>query len=165
MSDTIVVMDKGQYPADRPSGGHLQRAEERLRGGLHWGEQHPRRRNAGRLPGEVLRPQLPRAWTRALRPTRPVDVVIRPEDIDIVAAGAGPSAPAPSPPSPSRASITTPSSTFKGFKWLIQTTDYCPVDAVHRHPSQPGGHPCHAQERVLRPITATTAPTPQNTTN
>ncbi len=33
----------------------------------------------------------------------PVDVVIRPEDVDIV--------------------------DFYGFKWLIQTTDYCPVDS------------------------------------
>ena len=55
----------------------------------------------------------------------PVDVVIRPEDIDIVEADAG------------HLCGTVTSVTFKGvhydtivdfkgFKWLIQTTDYCP---------------------------------------
>ena len=58
----------------------------------------------------------------------PVDVVIRPEDIDIV------------PPEQGHLCGTVTSVTFKGvhydtivdfkgFKWLIQTTDYCPVDA------------------------------------
>ncbi len=56
----------------------------------------------------------------------PVDVVIRPEDIDIVSADEG------------HLCGTVTSVTFKGvhydtivdfkgFKWLIQTTDYCPV--------------------------------------
>ena len=58
----------------------------------------------------------------------PVDVVIRPEDVDIV------------PPDNGHLCGTVTSVTFKGvhydtivdfkgFKWLIQTTDYCPVDA------------------------------------
>ena len=58
----------------------------------------------------------------------PVDVVIRPEDIDIV------------PPEQGHLCGTVTSVTFKGvhydtivdfkgFKWLIQTTDYCPVDS------------------------------------
>ena len=58
----------------------------------------------------------------------PVDVVVRPEDIDIV------------PPEQGHLCGTVTSVTFKGvhydtivdfkgFKWLIQTTDYCPVDA------------------------------------
>ena len=58
----------------------------------------------------------------------PVDVVIRPEDIDIV------------PPDEGHLCGTVTSVTFKGvhydtivdfkgFKWLIQTTDYCPVDS------------------------------------
>ena len=58
----------------------------------------------------------------------PVDVVIRPEDVDIV------------PPDSGHLCGTVTSVTFKGvhydtivdfkgFKWLIQTTDYCPVDA------------------------------------
>ena len=57
-----------------------------------------------------------------------VDVVIRPEDIDIV------------PPEQGHLCGTVTSVTFKGvhydtivdfkgFKWLIQTTDYCPVDS------------------------------------
>ena len=58
----------------------------------------------------------------------PVDVVIRPEDVDIVDEAAG------------QLKGTVTSVTFKGvhydtivdfygFKWLIQTTDYCPVDS------------------------------------
>ena len=58
----------------------------------------------------------------------PVDVVIRPEDVDIVDEQSG----------QLRGTVT--SVTFKGvhydtivdfygFKWLIQTTDYCPVDS------------------------------------
>jgi len=58
----------------------------------------------------------------------PVDVVIRPEDVDIVAEDKG----------QLRGTVT--SVTFKGvhydtivdfygFKWLIQTTDFCPVDS------------------------------------
>ena len=58
----------------------------------------------------------------------PVDVVIRPEDVDIVSESEG----------QLRGVVT--SVTFKGvhydtivdfygFKWLIQTTDYCPVDS------------------------------------
>jgi len=59
----------------------------------------------------------------------PVDVVIRPEDIDIV------------PPSEGHLTGTVTSVTFKGvhydtivdfkgFKWLIQTTDFCPEGSV-----------------------------------
>ena len=58
----------------------------------------------------------------------PVDVVVRPEDIDIV------------PVKDGMLTGTVTSITFKGmqydvivdfkgFKWLIQTTDYCPVDS------------------------------------
>ncbi len=58
----------------------------------------------------------------------PVDVVIRPEDIDIVPASEG------------QLKGTVTNVTFKGmqydiivdfygFKWLIQTTDFCPVDS------------------------------------
>ena len=59
----------------------------------------------------------------------PVDVVIRPEDIDIV------------PVSEGQLKGTVTNVTFKGmqydiivdfygFKWLIQTTDFCPVDSL-----------------------------------
>ena len=65
---------------------------------------------------------------KGFAPMEPVDVVIRPEDIDIVPKEAG----------QLRGTVT--SVTFKGvhydtivdfygFKWLIQTTDYCPVDS------------------------------------
>ena len=65
---------------------------------------------------------------KGFAPMEPVDVVIRPEDIEIVPADKG------------RLVGTVTSVTFKGvhydtivdfkgFKWLIQTTDYCPVDA------------------------------------
>jgi spermidine/putrescine transport system ATP-binding protein len=58
----------------------------------------------------------------------PVDVVIRPEDVDIVSEEEG------------QLKGTVTSVTFKGvhydtivdfygFKWMIQTTDYCPVDS------------------------------------
>jgi spermidine/putrescine transport system ATP-binding protein len=58
----------------------------------------------------------------------PVDVVIRPEDVDIVEEASG------------QLKGTVTAVTFKGvhydtivdfygFKWLIQTTDYCPVDS------------------------------------
>ena len=65
---------------------------------------------------------------KGFAPMEPVDVVIRPEDIEIVPADKG------------RLVGTVTSVTFKGvhydtivdfkgFKWLIQTTDYCPVDS------------------------------------
>ena len=59
---------------------------------------------------------------------KPVDVVIRPEDIDLV-----------KPEDGTLQGVVThlifkgvhydTIVDFKGFKWLIQTTDYCPVDA------------------------------------
>ena len=63
---------------------------------------------------------------KGLEPNEPVDVVIRPEDVDIVDAQSG----------QLRGTVTAV--TFKGvhydtivdfygFKWLIQTTDFCPV--------------------------------------
>jgi len=62
---------------------------------------------------------------KGFSPMEPVDVVIRPEDVDIVAHGRG------------RLTGTVTSVTFRGvmydiivdfhgFKWLIQTTDLCP---------------------------------------
>ena len=65
---------------------------------------------------------------KGFAPNEPVDVVIRPEDVDIV------------PPEQGHLTGTVTSVTFKGvhydtivdfkgFKWLIQTTDYCPVDS------------------------------------
>ncbi len=59
MSDTVVVMDKGQDPADRHPRGHLQRAQERLCGRLHRRVQHHRRHHARRRRGGDLQPALP----------------------------------------------------------------------------------------------------------
>ena len=63
---------------------------------------------------------------KGFAPNEPVDVVIRPEDVDIVDEASG------------QLKGTVTAVTFKGvhydtivdfygFKWLIQTTDYCPV--------------------------------------
>ena len=65
---------------------------------------------------------------KGFSPDEPVDVVIRPEDVDIV------------PEDQGQLKGTVTSVTFKGvhydtivdfygFKWLIQTTDFCPVDS------------------------------------
>ena len=76
----------------------------------------------------------------------PVDVVIRPEDVDIV------------PPEQGHLTGTVTSVTFKGvhydtivdfkgFKWLIQTTDYCPVDSHIGIRIEPDGiHIMHKSE-------------------
>ena len=69
-----------------------------------------------------------RCLDKGFAPKEPVDVVIRPEDIDIV--------------EPEKGHLTGTVTRvtfkgvhyetivdFKGFKWLIQTTYYCPVDA------------------------------------
>ena len=59
MSDTVVVMDERPHPADRHAGGHLQRAEERLRGRLHRRVQHHRRHHAAGRRGGDLQPEVP----------------------------------------------------------------------------------------------------------
>ena len=69
------------------------------------------------------------AWTAALKKDEPVDVVIRPEDVDIVGVDAV----------PIHGVVDTV--TFKGvhyeiivdvdgFKWMVQTTDYAEPGAV-----------------------------------
>ena len=65
---------------------------------------------------------------KGFAPNEPVDVVIRPEDVDIVSVSEG-----------MLTGVVTNVTfkgvhydtfvDFKGFKWLIQTTDYCPVDS------------------------------------
>ena len=52
----------------------------------------------------------------------PVDVVIRPEDVEIVAPGGRPLWTAISLPSSSRASTTRSRSLADGFEWLVDTT-------------------------------------------
>ena len=69
-----------------------------------------------------------RCLDKGFEKDEPVDVVIRPEDVDIVSEAEG------------QLKGTVTSVTFKGvhydtivdfygFKWLIQTTDFCPVDS------------------------------------
>ena len=65
---------------------------------------------------------------KGFQKNEPVDVVIRPEDVDIVPLEQG-----------QLTGVVTGVTfkgvhydtivDFKGFKWLIQTTDYCPVDS------------------------------------
>ncbi|MCI8909716.1 MAG: ABC transporter ATP-binding protein [Oscillibacter sp.] len=127
MSDTIVVMDKGTIqqigtPEDiynEPKNAFVADfiGESNIIDGIMvqdhlvqmYGRQFPCL-DSGFAPGE------------------PVDVVIRPEDIDIVPVEQG------------QLTGTVTSVTFKGlqydiivdfrgFKWLIQTTDHSPVDA------------------------------------
>lgn len=81
----------------------------------------------------------------------PVDVVIRPEDIDIVE------------PDKGHLIGTVTGVTFKGvhyetivdfkgFKWLIQTTDYYAPDTVIGIGPQPGGYPYHEEVRLFRHV-------------
>ena len=125
MSDTIVVMDKGRIqqigtPEDIYNEPKNAVVAEFI------GESNI-------LDGIMLQDELVQFFgrkfacvDRGFEPNEPVDVVIRPEDIDIVTPDAG------------HLCGTVTSVTFKGvhydtivdfkgFKWLIQTTDYCPV--------------------------------------
>ena len=52
---------------------------------------------------------------------------------------------------------------FRGFKWLIQTTDHSAGGRAHRREDRPGRHPYHEEERVLRSCSETIPPTPRNT--
>ena len=63
----------------------------------------------------------------------PVDVVIRPEDIDIVAPDEGPPLAERSPTVTFKGVHYDTIVDFKGFKWLIQTTDYYAGRRVDRH--------------------------------
>ena len=128
MSDTVVVMNEGPYPADRipprisitspktplwltSSASPTSSTASCMRTGW-WGC------TARNSP----------VWTAVSSPNEPVDVVIRPEDIDIVPVEQG------------QLTGTVTEVTFKGmhydiivdfkgFKWLIQTTDFSPVGA------------------------------------
>ena len=125
MSDTIVVMDKGRIqqigtPEDiynEPKNAFVADfiGESNILDGIMVADCQVR--FFGRLFPCV---------DHGFAPNEPVDVVIRPEDIDIVA--------------PQEGSLvgTVTAITFKGlnydiivdfkgFKWLIQTTDYCAV--------------------------------------
>ncbi len=125
MSDTIVVMDKGKIQQiGTPEDIYNEPKNAFVADFI--GESNI-------LDGVMLQDELVQFFgrkfacvDRGFAPNEPVDVVIRPEDIDIVAPDAG------------HLCGTVTSVTFKGvhydtivdfkgFKWLIQTTDYCPV--------------------------------------
>ena len=125
MSDTIVVMDKGRIQQiGTPEDIYNEPKNAFVADFI--GESNI-------LDGIMLQDKLVQFFgrkfacvDRGFEPNEPVDVVIRPEDIDIVAPDAG------------HLCGTVTSVTFKGvhydtivdfkgFKWLIQTTDYCPV--------------------------------------
>ena len=124
MSDTIVVMDKGKIQQiGKPEDIYNEPKNAFVADFI--GESNI-------LDGVMLEDCKVRFFGRTFacvdkgfEKNEPVDVVIRPEDIDIVEADAG------------HLCGTVTSVTFKGvhydtivdfkgFKWLIQTTDYCP---------------------------------------
>ena len=127
MSDTIVVMDKGSI---QQIGSPTQIYNEPKNAFVadFIGESNI-------IDGVMAEDRLVRLYGRefacldeGFAPNEPVDVVIRPEDIDIV------------PESEGQLSGTVTAVTFKGvhydiivdfkgFKWLIQTTDHSPVGA------------------------------------
>ena len=124
MSDTIVVMDKGKIQQiGRPEDIYNEPKNAFVADFI--GESNI-------LDGVMVEDYLVKFFGRSFQcvdkgfeKNEPVDVVIRPEDIDIVPADTG------------HLCGTVTSVTFKGvhydtivdfkgFKWLIQTTDFCP---------------------------------------
>ena len=124
MSDTIVVMDKGKIQQiGRPEDIYNEPKNAFVADFI--GESNI-------LDGVMVEDYLVKFFGRSFEcvdkgfeKNEPVDVVIRPEDIDIVPADEG------------HLCGTVTSVTFKGvhydtivdfkgFKWLIQTTDFCP---------------------------------------
>ena len=163
MSDTIVVMDKGTIqqigtPEDiynEPKNAFVADfiGESNIIDGIM------PRDNVVKMYGREF-PCLDGGFA----PNEPVDVVIRPEDIDIVPVEQG------------QLTGTVTSVTFKGmqydiivdfkgFKWLIQTTDHSPVGRPHRHQAGPRRHPRDEKERVTPVCSVTTPPSPRSTTS
>ena len=127
MSDTIVVMNKGKIQQiGRPEDIYNEPKNAFVADFI--GESNI-------LDGVMLEDYVVKFFGRKFQcvdkgfaPNEPVDVVIRPEDVDIV------------PPEQGHLCGTVTSVTFKGvhydtivdfkgFKWLIQTTDFSPVGA------------------------------------
>ena len=127
MSDTIVVMDKGSIQQiGTPEDIYNEPKNAFVADFI--GESNI-------IDGVMVRDQLVQLYGRqfpcldgGFAPNEPVDVVIRPEDIDIVPVEQG------------QLTGTVTNVTFKGmqydiivdfrgFKWLIQTTDHSPVGA------------------------------------
>ena len=127
MSDTVVVMDRGNIQQiGTPEDIYNEPKNAFVADFI--GESNI-------VDGVMVRDRLVRLYGRefpcldaGFAENEPVDVVIRPEDIDIVPAEQGQLA----------GTVTTVTFKgmqydiivdFKGFKWLIQTTDYSPVGA------------------------------------
>ena len=125
MSDTVVVMDKGHIQQiGRPEDIYNEPKNAFVADFI--GESNI-------LDGVMIEDYLVEFFGRKFKcldkgfaPNEPVDVVIRPEDIDFVDAAEG----------HLRGTVTNITFKgmqydiivdFKGFKWLIQTTDYQPV--------------------------------------
>ena len=125
MSDTVVVMDKGHIQQiGRPEDIYNEPKNAFVADFI--GESNI-------LDGVMIEDYLVEFFGRKFKcldkgfaPNEPVDVVIRPEDIDFVDASEG----------HLRGTVTNITFKgmqydiivdFKGFKWLIQTTDYQPV--------------------------------------
>ena len=128
MSDTVVVMDNGEIQ-QIGSPQDIYNEPQNAFVADFIGESNI-------LDGVMLQDYLVEFFGRqfscldaGFEPGEPVDVVIRPEDIDIV--------------EPVKGDLTGTVTAvtfkgvhyetivdFKGFKWLIQTTDYYPVDTV-----------------------------------
>ena len=127
MSDTVVVMDKGRIQQiGTPEDIYNEPKNAFVADFI--GESNI-------LNGTMVRDNVVKMYGKefpcvdgGFAPNEPVDVVIRPEDVDIV------------PEEQGQLKGTVTSVTFKGmqydiivdfygFKWLIQTTDYCPVDS------------------------------------
>ncbi|WP_295581891.1 ABC transporter ATP-binding protein [uncultured Oscillibacter sp.] len=127
MSDTIVVMDKGSIQQiGTPEDIYNEPKNAFVADFI--GESNI-------IDGLMVRDKLVQMYGKqfpcldgGFAPNEPVDVVIRPEDIDIVPVEQG------------QLTGTVTSVTFKGmqydiivdfrgFKWLIQTTDHCPEGA------------------------------------
>ena len=133
MSDTVVVMDKGKIQQiGKPEDIYNEPKNAFVADFI--GESNI-------LDGVMLADFKVRFFGRTFEcvdkgfaPNEPVDVVIRPEDIDIVA------------PEQGHLVGTVTSVTFKGLNYDII------VAFNHRHPAEPGGHPHHAQERVFRAL-------------
>ena len=150
MSDTVVVMDKGQIqqigtPEDiynEPKNAFVADfiGESNILDGIM------------RADGvvEIFNRKF-QCLDKGFLPDEPVDVVIRPEDIDIV------------PMEQGQLVGTVTSVTFKGmqydiivdfrgFKWLIQTTDHFPRGRPDRHQDRSRRHPHYEKESVFRDV-------------
>ena len=150
MSDTVVVMDRGRIQQIGTPEGIYNEPKNAFVADLHRREQHPRRHMRADYVVEFFGRKF-RCLDKGFAPNEPVDVVIRPEDVDIVPADSGHL-------SGSVTSVTFKGVhydtivDFKGFKWLIQTTDYHAPGEYIGHQAHAGRHTRHEEERILRHV-------------